>query len=234
MKYFQEIKQLIPRLERQQEEIRKAGRIIADTVMRGGIIHSFGSGHSHAIALETSRRAGGLVPILALEEPTQGQYERIEGVGYEFWRRLDVRDLDSFIIISNSGRNPLPVELAEKVKERGLPLIVVTSLEFSRSQSSRLASGKKLYEYADLVLDNCVPPGDSSISLEGVTARTGPVSTIAGCLLLNQAVVNATEMLRDAGMIPPVLQSANIDGGREYNEELLTRYYERLRENIVI
>lgn len=234
MQYFEKVTQHISKLATQQNAIADAARIVVDTIKNDGIVHSFGSGHSNMLSLEISRRAGGLVPILSIEEPSQGQYERVEGVGYEFWRRLDVQKEDAFIIISNSGRNALPVELAEKVKANSLPLIVVTALEFSKSQTSRLKSGKKLYEYADVILDNMVPPGDGSVQLEGAMAAIGPLSTIAGSLLLNQMVVLAVEMMLAEGIEPPILRSANVDGGREHNEEILSRYYSRLRENIVI
>ncbi|MGC8979612.1 SIS domain-containing protein, partial [Caldisericum sp.] len=106
MEYFDVIKNLIPLLEAEQENIEKAGHIIAETIMKGGIVQTFGSGHSYAGAIEIAGRAGGLLPVKAVYEETFGRYERIEGVGSEFAKYWDLRENDCVVIISNSGRNP--------------------------------------------------------------------------------------------------------------------------------
>lgn len=234
MRYFDLIGAVTESLKTEERSMEAAGHIIAETVSKGGVVVTFGSGHSNTVAMEIGLRAGGLVPVIVIQEPSGGQYEKIEGVGTEFFRKWDLRENDCVVIISNSGRNPLPIELAMKVKEMGIKLIVVTSLEFSKNVTSRHSSGKKLYEFADVILDNKCVTGDSALEIEGVKGNIGPTSTIAGCLLLNQSVTYAVEELVHKGIEPPVLISANVDAGRVHNEEMLQKYKDRLHINIVL
>src|SRR5699024_8496201 len=149
-KYFEEINKLLNNLEEtQQENIELAGSIISESIVNGGILQAFGSGHSYAAAIEISGRAGGLIPSKAIIDPAEGEYEKIEGVGIQLSKKIDIEKSDCFVIISNSGRNPLSIELAKWVKDHGNKLIVVTSLDASKKSNSRHSSGKKLYEYAD-------------------------------------------------------------------------------------
>ncbi|MDU5110800.1 MAG: SIS domain-containing protein [Clostridium sp.] len=232
MLYFELAKKVISDLEECKNEIKKAGEIIADSIMNGGILITFGSGHSNAGAIEVAGRAGGLVPAIAMEDVSHGVYERIEGVGKEFLKTWDLRENDCVVIISNSGRNPLPIEVAEFVKNNGNKLIVVTSKKFSQSVTSRHSSGKKLYEFADVILDNHVEPGDSSIELEGLDCKIGPTSTLSTVLLLNQAIVYAVEKMLSCNYKPPVYLSANLDAGLKWNNELMEKYFDRLRKKM--
>ncbi len=234
MKYFDVIKNLIPLLEKEEENIKNAGHIIAESIMRGGIVQTFGSGHSYAASIEISGRAGGLLPVKAVYEETFGRYERIEGVGTEFAQYWDLRENDCVIIISNSGRNPFIVELALYVKSKNVPLIAVTALEVSKKTSSRHSSGKRLFELADVVLDNHSIEGDAAVEIEGLQTKVGGTSSIAADLLLNQAVVFAIEEMLSSGFTPPVLMSDNIDGGPEFNQKLNEKYKESYGYRILL
>jgi uncharacterized phosphosugar-binding protein len=226
MKYFDVIKNLIPVLEKEEEHMKKAAHFITESIMSGGIIQTFGSGHSFAASLEIAGRAGGLLPVKAVYEETFGRYEKIEGVGNEFLKYWDLRENDCVIIISNSGRNPFIVELAMYVRSRNIPLIAVTALDVSKNTPSRHSSGKRLFELADVVLDNHSTEGDAAVQIGGLETKVGGTSSISADLLLNQAVVFAIEEMINKGFTPPVLMSANIDEGPEFNEKLMEKYRE--------
>lgn len=229
LKYFDAIENLIKELkETQQDNIKKAGGIIAESIMNGGILHAFGSGHSYAAAIEVAGRAGGLIPAKAVEEPSRGLYETVEGVGTKLMENFDLRPNDCFIIISNSGRNPLVIEVADFVKKNGNKLIAVTSLDVSRKLKSRHSSGKNLYQFADCILDNRGVEGDSAIQMEGMPVKIGPTSSVAAVVLLQSAVVEAVEIMLLKGYTPPVYMSANVDGGPEFNQKLVEKYADRL------
>ena len=127
----------------QEDALHEAAVIFADTIERGGIIRAFGSGHSHANALEICGRAGGYIQTKVVREPAWGIYEMIDGVGDQFWLKLDLRPEDCLVVISNSGRNPLPVELAMHAQEAGVKVIAVTAVDISSASTSRSKSGKQ-------------------------------------------------------------------------------------------
>lgn len=229
LRYVSEIRELLDVIEdSQKEEIEKAGLLITESIMSGGIVQAFGSGHSYAAAIEVAGRAGGLIPTKAIQEPSKGAYETIEGVGTAFTKKLDLRKEDVLILISNSGRNPLSIEFALYAKEVGCKVIVVTSLEASKKLTSKHSSGKNLYEYADVVLDNCVKEGDASIEVEGMKQKVCGTSSVAAAVLLNSAVLHAVETMIKQGYNPPVYMSQNLDGGPEFNERLVNQYKDRI------
>jgi uncharacterized phosphosugar-binding protein len=234
MKYFDVIKNLMQVLEKEEEHMKKAAHFITESIMSGGIIQTFGSGHSFAASLEIAGRAGGLLPVKAVYEETFGRYEKIEGVGNEFLKYWDLRENDCVIIISNSGRNPFIVELAMYVSSRNIPLIAVTALDVSKNTPSRHSSGKRLFELADVVLDNHSTEGDAAVQIEGLKTKVGGTSSISADLLLNQTVVFAIEEMISKGFNPPVLMSANIDGGPEFNEKLMEKYRESYGYRILL
>lgn len=227
--YFEFVEELLQELEETQgRAMSQAAKLVAESIMSGGILQAFGSGHSYASAIEICGRAGGLIPAKAIKEPAQGMYEMVEGVGTVFAKKLDVRSNDVVVIISNSGRNPLPIEIAEKCKLEGAKIIVVTSLVASENLTSRHSNGKHLYDYGDVILDNCVPEGDSSLAIPGVPVKVCGTSSLAAVALLQQVVFEAIELMVSKGYIPPVWMSYNIDGGYEFNDRILEQYNDRL------
>lgn len=227
--FFEEIERMIEDVKQTQgENIVKAAEIIADSIMAGGIVQAFGSGHSYAGAIEIAGRAGGLIPVKVIKEPAGGKYERVEGVGTLFMKDVDIRENDCFVLISNSGRNPLIIEMADWIKQRGNKIIAVTALEVSKTMTSRHSSGKLLYEFADVVLDNRGVFGDAAIELEGMPSKVCGTSSITGAVLLQSMVLQSIQIMLDRGYVPPVYLSANIDGGPEHNEKLTAKYADRL------
>jgi len=213
----------------EQAGIRRAGELIAESVMNGGILQAFGSGHSYAAAVEICDRAGGLLPAKVLREPSFGEYERIEGVGRQFCDKVDVQSNDVAVVVSTSGRNPMVIEIAGFFKEAGVPVIAVTSLAVSKGMTSRHSSGKMLYELADVVLDTHGELGDAIMEVPGLPEKAGATSSFTSMLLLDCAVLHSMTVMLDHGFTPPVLRSRNVDGGMEANEQVEGRYGARLK-----
>lgn len=210
--------------ESQGEKIREAARIVGDTIAAGKHVYTFGSGHSQLIAREVSERAGGLAPVFHLPDPTWGMVERLEGYGETLLQQYPIQEDEVIFVISNSGRNPEPIEVAQGAKARGLKVIVVTSLEHSTNVESRHSSGKRLFEFGDVILDTCAPVGDAALSFEGFPVKAGALSTVLGAAIVNAVMVEAIQYLLDQGLTPPIFISANVDGSDEHNAELMERY----------
>ncbi len=238
--YINGLRAILERIKGEQaDNIKQAGQIIGEALAAGGVVHTFGTGHSHIIAEEVFFRAGGIAainPILderliflkgALEST---RAERESGLARSLIELEDVKSVDACIIISNSGRNAGPVEMALEMKVRNVRVIAITNLEQSRSAESRHASGKKLYELADVAVNNCVPTGDALISLDGLNSRTGASSTVAGAAIVHSIIIEALSELVKKGVNPPVLQSANVEGTTaDTLREVLSRYQSRVR-----
>jgi uncharacterized phosphosugar-binding protein len=216
--------------------LKAAGLRIADSIAKDGVLHTFGSGHSQILAAEIERRAGGLVPVSSINDPADGWPEQIVGYGARLFQRYAyqyaVQPGDVVLVISNSGRNASPIEVALEAKAAGLDVVVLTSLDMSKSTSSRHISGKKLYELGDYVLDNGGVPGDAAIDAPGFDYKVGPTSTMSGALLLNLLSMEIIEQLIAMGITPPTYVSQNADGGAEHNEALATKYRHRIRKPI--
>jgi len=226
---FTKAVELIEKLRTSQEKnILAAAKCIADTMEAGGILQAFGSGHSLAGAMELCNRAGGFVPTKNIKEPAQGKYESVPGVAEIFLREVEILKEDTVFIISNSGRNPLPLEIATQARERGAKVVAVTSVKASSNLTSFHKSGKRLFEIADVVIDNQVPDGDASIELEGLDTKICGMSSITTSVALQATVLEAAKMLLAKGIQPPFYKSANIDGGKEYNMKLVDKYFDRM------
>ena len=143
-------------------------------------------------------------------------------------KKVDIRPNDIVFVISNSGRNPLPIEVALAAKAKGAKVVAVTSLEASKKLKSKHSSGKNLYEVVDYILDNRVPEGDSCVEVPGMDVKVCGMSSISTAVVLEAVVLRAVELLLERGIVPPIYKSQNIDGGREYNEAIEKDYIERL------
>lgn len=228
-KVFPTVKNLISQIETtQMESIEAAAQAVAKCVMDGGIIQAWGAGHSLAGAMEVAHRAGGFIPTKKIVEPSGGMYEGIENVGSIFMKKVDIRDGDVVFVISNSGRNPLCLDIALGAKAKGGKVIAITALEASKNLKPKHSCGKNLYEVADLIVDNCVPEGDSSIELDGFDGKICGMSMITTSILVQAIMYRAAEILIAKGITPPIYKSQNIDGGREFNEALEEKYIDRL------
>ncbi|TDU89373.1 putative phosphosugar-binding protein [Kribbella voronezhensis] len=200
----------------QLDAVREAAALVADAVVEGKQFWVFGTGHSHLIAEELYGRAGGLADVRAVLEPgvmlhegllKSSLLERLGGLADVLLEIHDVQAGDVVLIASNSGRNAVPVEFAIGARKAGAKVIAVTSLAHSTAVSSRAPSGQRLFEVADVVIDNCGVPGDALIDVAGT--RTGPTSTLVGALLAQALVVEVVTVLTDRGQAPNVLRSLN-------------------------
>ena len=229
LKFFDECRRLAEIVEEKEaDNISKAAQLIAESIMNGGILQAYGSGHSFAGAMEAAGRARGLIPSKTIDDPALGMYERIEGVGEILSEKMSVHPHDIFVFISNSGRNPQVIEMAENVKKQGNNLIVVTALDSSKNSISRHSSGKLLYEFADVVLDNHSCFGDAALEVDGLDSKVCGTSTVMGSLLLQQMIYEAVVIMLEKGYTPPIYKSANIDGGPEYNLAIERKYADRI------
>ena len=227
--FFDKAEESMEKLKNTQGgNIHNAALLISESIRSGGILQAFGSGHSYAGAIEVCGRAGGLIPSKIIRDHSDGIFESVEGNAYYLMRQVDVRPEDVFIIISNSGRNPLSIEIAEYVKKKGCKVIVVTALDISKASASRHSSGKLLYEFADVVLDNQSGFGDAALEIEGLDSKVCGTSSFSTCLLLQQTIYEAIRDMVEKGFEPPVFKSANIDGGRKFNQILEERYADRI------
>jgi len=238
--YFNKIRELLAESEaRNAYALEQAAEIVADSLQADGMLHTFGTGHGHMLAEEIFYRAGGLVTVNAILDPTLMLHvsalastaaERLSGYAEVVLERYTVNSGDVLIIASNSGRNAVPIEMALAAQRRGLKVIALTSMKHSQSQPSRHASGQRLYEIADVVLDNCGEVGDAALSVARVAAKVGPTSTVIGAALLHALLYTVVEKLAARGFTPPVTISANIDhAAADEQAWLFAQYRHRIR-----
>jgi uncharacterized phosphosugar-binding protein len=225
-------------VENQMEPVQRAAQICADAIAADGIVYTFGTGHSHVIAEDVAYRAGGLAPVDAILEDSltghhkvwQSEYmERVEGMADVMLHYYEPTAKDALIIISNSGRNAAPIEMAKGAKARGVPVIAITSLSHSKGTTSRHSSGKKLYELADVVIDNGCPKGDCLMHLEGLKQPVGAGSGVAGLFIAHAIIVQTIQNLLERGIEPPVFMSGNLDGSDDFNRRFIELYRGRIK-----
>ncbi|MQY12391.1 hypothetical protein SRB5_25240 [Streptomyces sp. RB5] len=229
--------------ETQREGVLATAALWADSLQKDGVIQAFGTGHSEALATEISGRAGGFVPtnkvslrdvVLRGDKPkefiTDPLLERDPATARKLYELSGAQPQDVFVIASNSGINGSIVEMAGIVKEHGHPLIAITSTAHGAKTPSRHPSGKRLPDFADIVLDNGAPFGDSLLELPGGGTACA-VSSITGAFLVQQIVAETIKLLLAAGVTPPVYLSANIPAGDEHNKALEAKYEGRIRRS---
>jgi uncharacterized phosphosugar-binding protein len=205
--------------ETQLGAIRVAAGLVADALAGGKRFWAFGTGHSHALAEELYGRAGGLADVRAILEPglmlheglqKSSLLERLPGLAEVL---LEINQLDSgdvVLIASNSGRNAVPVEFALGARERGALVIALTSMAHTTSTTSRAPGGQRLFETADVVIDNCGVPGDAVVEVAGSPELTGATSTMVGAMLVQALTVEIVTRLTERGEIPNVMRSLNV------------------------
>ncbi|MCI3226378.1 SIS domain-containing protein [Streptomyces sp. NP-1717] len=230
-------------LERVRDEeaasIEAAGKAIAEAVASGGRVFAFGAGHSSLAAQDVVYRAGGLALMNLLTVPgvtgvdvmpaTLGSaLERVDGLASAVLGSSPAKSGDVLVIISLSGRNALPVEMALNAKALGLKVIGVTSVAYATETESRHESGTFLKDHCDIVLDNKIAVGDAELSADGIDAPFAPASTVVTSALMQAMVATAAGGLVERGIDPPMLRSGNVDGGHEWNGRVMTEYGDRI------
>ena len=236
-RYLDRIGELIADVRGEQDQVRAAAGMIADAIAANGLVHVFGSGHSHMMAEEVFHRAGGLIAFNAMLDINlthfgtlkAGMVERTEGYAGVILDSFDVRSGEVVIVVSNSGINPVPIDLAIGAKQRGARTIAITSAAAYASATSRHSSGKKLADVCDLTIDSRVPNGDAVLSFEGMDALGAASSTVLGAVVMNMLVAETIQLLLDRGVQPPLIVSQNVPGGMERNRSLMEKYGPRLK-----
>jgi uncharacterized phosphosugar-binding protein len=223
---------------RQQETLQTAATWIADALASDGVLYVFGASHAGIITEELTYRAGGLVPVSPIfipgltcdvrPLPLTSVLERIDGYALAAVKHIPISPSDVMLVHSVSGRNAAPVEVALYAKQQGAKVIALTALDYSQSVSPRSSTGYRLFEVADLVIDNGAPRGDAIVQLPGFPQPIAPVSTVLGAALVNAVVAEACAILLERGITPPVFMSANLDGGDAHNAKLMERYRGRV------
>ena len=227
--YLARVAELLERVERSQPDaLGEAADACVSAIASDRLIHVFGSGHSSLVCQDVFGRAGGLLAInwimaedlLPLRGLRAGAIERVSGLAAAILDYEPITAGDVLIVVSNSGRNPVPVEMAEEGKARGLLTVAITSLDHSHSVDSRAPSGRRFFEVADVIIDNLGTSGDAVMQVEagGDTIAIGPTSTIVGAAVLQGILVEAVARLAAMGIRPPVFRSANLEGGDSHND----------------
>ena len=236
--YKEEITKLLEHLyESQKDNIEATAQAMAECIETGGVVHVFGSGHSVGMGIDISNRPGCLVPIhvietadavvlgnTSLEEYTDkvNKFERRPGVANYFYNLYDIKPQDIFFVISNSGINGVGIDFAALTKERGNKVIVITSIQHTMAEDSRHPSGKKLYMYGDIVIDNCGPRGDALLPTNDIE-KVCSVSSICNNTIAQMAAARTIEILNDHNYPLPILT-----GDKEHDDAIKKQYEGRI------
>ena len=228
--YLTRIIENLTRIESEESaQLEKATRLVADTIKQDGLIFVFGCGHSHLPGLDTFYRAGGLAnvsPILDTDlmlhngAAKSSRMEKMSAIAPEIFRRYCLTGNDMIFIISASGKNQVPVEMAMAARDAGIPSVGVSS-------SAYHSHGGKLHQLVDISIDCKVPYGDACIPVGDVAM--GGLSTSAACFILNHCLIHGSQLALQEGTTPPIYLSGNIDGGKEHNVVLEDRYLNRVK-----
>lgn len=221
-----------------EAELTRGAGLIADRLAAGGMIHAFGTGHSHMLAEEIFYRAGGparvdplLVEDLMLHRGAAAstRLERTPGLAARLLAEHPMAAGDVLVVASNSGGTRVSVELAELARAAGALVVAVTSRAHARSSTARTVEGPRLHDVADVVLDTCGRPGDAALEIAGLDRRVGPTSTAVGAALLHALLSEVAATLVAAGVDPEVFASSNTAEGDEVNRALVDRYRDRVK-----
>lgn len=251
--YLQKSREIIETVAAQQSTIEKVADLFAQTILAGKMVHVFGSGHSRMMTEEMWPRYGsfpGFNPIVELSLSfhnlvigANGQrqamfLENVSGLAERILRNYDLTEEDSALVISSSGCNVVPIEMAEVFQKRGVKVVGLISKQHSEPSTSKRADGKKLQDFSDIVLDTGAPLGDAMVSIEGLDTPVAPGSTVGGCLIINSIKAEVAQRLTAAGQPPKVLSAGAVVGAERavelfegaYDEHAhrIARYYENV------
>jgi uncharacterized phosphosugar-binding protein len=225
--YLEKCAVILEKVRAQQPIIKKVAGWFAESILSGGLVHLFGSGHSRIMVEEMWPRYGsfpGFHPIVELSltyhnnvTGTNGQrqamfLENVPGLAERILRNFGIGDQDCALIISSSGCNIVPIEMAELFQEKKIKTVAILTEEHSRTSVSKRPDGKKLSSFADIVLDTGAPKGDSMVYIEGLDTPISPGSTVGGIMIVNSIKAEVAKLLTDAGQPPKVLTASSIVG----------------------
>ena len=228
--YLNKITEVLGRIENEEsEKLSEAIRLVADTIKRGGLIFTFGCGHSHLPGLDAFYRAGGLANVSPMLDTDlmlhngaakSSRMEKMSGIAPEIFRRYTPSENDIIFIFSASGKNQVPVEMGDAARAAGIKAIGISSMEYAEK-------GGRLHEHVDIAIDCKVPYGDACLSVGEATM--GGLSTYTACFILNTCLIEGAKLALSEGTPPPVYLSGNVEGGREHNVVLENLYLGRVK-----
>ncbi len=242
--YLDRCGELLEGVRRQLPVIQEAADWFAATILAGRMVHLFGSGHSRILIEEMWPRYGsfpGFHPIVELSltfhNPVVGAngqrqamfLENVSGLAERILRNFDLHTEDTALVASSSGCNLVPIEMAEQFRKRGIRVVAVISRAHSEASTSRQAEGRKLQDYADLVLDTGAPVGDAMVTVAGLDTPVAPGSTVGGCILINCLKAEVAARLTRAGQPPRVLTAGAVVGSKRATELFESAYDEHGR-----
>lgn len=241
--YFKKSLDIVEKVKATQgENIMKAAGILADCTEKGGIIRTFGCGHSHLICEDVFWRAATLANVQAIIEPSvtgqveitkSGKVETMEGYGQVIFKYHRIARPDAVICISNSGNNAVTIDFARAARDVGVPVIAITNVEYSYYLNKRHSEGINLKDVADVVIDNCSFIGDASVDIEGFEMKVGSSSTIPGVFIQTAILVQAVELLVQKGIKPDVYYNGHLEVNQEHtkihNDKLIDKYFYKIR-----
>jgi len=242
--YLSRCRELLDRVASQTPQIQQAARWFADTILAGRMVHLFGSGHSRILVEEMWPRYGsfpGFNPIVELSLSfhnlvvgANGQrqamfLENVAGLAARILRNYDLSPQDSALVVSSSGCNRVPVEMAEEFRRRGVRVVAIISRAHSEASRSVREDGHKLQDFAELVLDTGAPVGDAMVRVPGLDTPVAPGSTVGGCLLVNSIKAEVAALLTAAGHPPRVLTAGAVVGAERATALFEAAYDEHAR-----
>lgn len=242
--YLEQCRGLLEAVSWQQEAISQVADRFAETILADRMVHVFGSGHSRIMVEEMWPRYGsfpGFNPLVELSlsyhHPVVGSngqrqamfLENVPGLAGRILRNFDLSPQDSALVVSSSGCNVVPIEIAEEFQARGIFVAALVSCAHSDASRSQRADGKKLTDFADVVLDTGAPVGDSMVNIKGLHTPVAPGSTVGGCMVVNCLKAEIAERLVQAGQPPRVLTAAAVIGAEEASRLFEAAYDEHGR-----
>lgn len=242
--YLLKCRGLIDAVEAQQDAIHRTADLFAETILAGKMVHVFGSGHSRILVEEMWPRYGsfpGFNPIVELSLTfhnlvvgANGQrqamfLENVPGLAARILRNFDLTAQDSALVVSSSGCNIVPVEMAEEFQRRGVKVVALVSQAHCEGSTSKREDGKKLTDFADIILDTGAPLGDSMVTIDGLETPVAPGSTVGGCIAVNCVKAEVAKRLTAAGQPPKVLTSGALIGNDRATELFEAAYDEHAR-----
>jgi uncharacterized phosphosugar-binding protein len=242
--YLECCRELVAAVERQRDAIALVADRFAQTILAGRMVHVFGSGHSRIMVEEMWPRYGsfpGFNPLvelsLSFHHPVVGSngqrqamfLENASGLAERILRNFDIRREDSALVVSSSGCNMVPTEIAEGFRARGVFVAALVSRAHCDASESRRPDGKKLGDFCDVLLDTGAPAGDSMVCVAGLETPVAPGSTVGGCMVVNCIKAEIAERLTAAGHPPRVLAAAAVVGAERANQLFEAAYDEHGR-----
>jgi uncharacterized phosphosugar-binding protein len=239
--YLEKCSEILTKVKAQKDSIRLAAKWFSDSILAGRMVHCFGSGHSRIMVEEMWPRYGsfpGFNPIVELSLTNHNNVvgangqrqamflENVGGFAERILRNFGLDEKDTALIISSGGCNIVPVEMAELFVRKKIKVVAILTKDHSEKSTSKRSDGKKLSDFADLVIDTGAPPGDSMIYLDGLDTPVSPGSTVGGIMIINSIKAELARILVDAGQPPKVLTAGCLVGNKRAAELFESAYDE--------